>query len=87
MECRHRTRGARGMRTPRPEVRHAALVEATAASYFGGVPKARMLEVIRETVSPDAAATLAKLKKAALTQAAERELAKKGWLPAARSVA
>ncbi|MEO8017858.1 MAG: hypothetical protein ABI769_08600 [Pseudomonadota bacterium] len=41
-----------------------------------------MLEVVRETVSPEAAATLAKLKKAALIQAAEQKVAGMGWLPA-----
>ena len=55
---------------------------ATAANYFGSVPKARVLEVVRGTVSPEAAAALAKLKKAALTQAAEEKLAGSGWLSA-----
>ena len=70
------------------ELAHAAGLDmrewwsATAANYFGSVPKARVLEVVRETVSPEAAATLAKLKKAALTQAAEQKLAGTGWLPA-----
>ena len=54
---------------------------ATAASYFGSVPKARVLEIVRETVSPEAAALLAKLKKGALIQAAEEKIAGTGWLP------
>jgi len=61
---------------------------ATAASYFGSVPKARVLEVVRETVSREAAASLAKLKKTALVQAAEEKVAGTGWLPSLlRSVA
>lgn len=55
---------------------------ATAANYFGSVPKARVLEIVRETVSPDAAATLTKLKKESLIQAAEGKVAGTGWLPA-----
>jgi ParB family chromosome partitioning protein len=55
---------------------------ATAANYFGSVPKARVLEIVRETVSPEAAATLTKLKKESLIQAAETKVAGTGWLPA-----
>jgi ParB family chromosome partitioning protein len=55
---------------------------ATAANYFGSVPKARVLEIVRETVSPEAAATLTKLKKESLIQAAEGKVAGTGWLPA-----
>ena len=55
---------------------------ATAANYFGSVPKARVLAIVRETVSPEAAATLTKLKKESLIQAAEGKVAGTGWLPA-----
>lgn len=55
---------------------------ATAANYFGSVPKARVLEIVRETVSPEAAATLTKLKKESLIRAAEEKVAGTGWLPA-----
>lgn len=54
---------------------------ATAASYFGSIPRARVLEVVGEAVSPEAAAALGKLKKAALVQAAEQKVAGTGWLP------
>lgn len=54
---------------------------ATAASYFGSIPRARVLEVVGAAVSPEAAATLGKLKKAALVQAAEQKVAGTGWLP------
>jgi len=53
----------------------------TAANYFGAVPKARILGVVTEGVSAEAAAGLEKLKKAALAEAAERQLAGTGWLP------
>lgn len=55
---------------------------ATAANYFGSVPKARVLEVVRDAVSAQTAAALAKLKKAALIQSAEEKIAGTGWLPA-----
>jgi ParB family chromosome partitioning protein len=53
----------------------------TAANYLGAVPKARILGVVTEGVSAEAAAGLEKLKKAALAEAAERQLAGTGWLP------
>ena len=52
-----------------------------AENYLGSVPKARILEVVREAVSPEAAATLAQLKKAALIQEAQKRLSGTGWLP------
>ena len=55
---------------------------ANAQSYFGSVSKARILEVVREAVSPEVASALSDLKKAALVKAAEERLAGKGWLPA-----
>jgi ParB family chromosome partitioning protein len=55
--------------------------KATAENYFGSIPKSRILAVISEAVSASAAASLANLKKDALAQAAERQLADKSWLP------
>ena len=50
-------------------------------NYLGSVPKARVLAVVTEAVSAHAAVPLAKLKKAAITKAAEQQLAGTGWLP------
>jgi ParB family transcriptional regulator, chromosome partitioning protein len=55
---------------------------ATAENYFASVPKARILDVVREAVSPEVAAPLAKLPKTALAQAAEAKVAGTRWLPA-----
>ena len=54
---------------------------ATAASYFESVPKARILEVVREAVSPEVASALSDLKKGELVASAEQRLAGRGWLP------
>jgi ParB family chromosome partitioning protein len=59
---------------------------ATAESYFGSVSKARILEVVREAISPDVATALSDLKKSALAKAAEERLAGKGWLPSSLRV-
>jgi ParB family chromosome partitioning protein len=59
---------------------------ATAESYFGSVSKARILEVVREALSPDVASALTGLKKGELAKAAEERLAGKGWLPASLRV-
>jgi ParB family chromosome partitioning protein len=56
--------------------------KATAESYFGSVSKARILDVVREAVSPEVASAISDLKKGALAKAAEERLAGKGWLPA-----
>lgn len=75
-------------RGPADELARAAALDmrewwsATAASYFGSVSRARILEVVQQTVSAEAAASLSKLKKAALVQAAEQKVAGSGWLPA-----
>jgi ParB family transcriptional regulator, chromosome partitioning protein len=53
----------------------------TAENYLTSVPRARILEVLSEAVSPSAAAALMKLKKAPLAQAAEQQLTGTGWLP------
>jgi ParB family chromosome partitioning protein len=55
--------------------------QPTAESYFRHVPKAAILETVREAVTPEAAENLAKLKKDALAAEAERRLSGTGWLP------
>ena len=50
-------------------------------NYLGSVPKARILAVVTEAVSAQAAVPLAKLKKAAITTAAEQQIVGTGWLP------
>lgn len=54
---------------------------AGAQNYFGAIPKVRILAAVTEGVSAQAAAGLEKLKKGALAEAAERQLAGSGWLP------
>ena len=53
----------------------------TVESYLGSVSKARIIEVVKEAVSDQAAAPLEKMKKQALVKAAEQQLADRGWLP------
>jgi ParB family transcriptional regulator, chromosome partitioning protein len=53
----------------------------TAESYLGSVPKAAILDAVRDGVSPEAAQNLASLKKSALVAEAELRLAGSGWLP------
>lgn len=53
----------------------------TAENYFGSIPKGRILKVVSEVVSADAAAPLAQLKKSVLAKAAEERLAGTRWLP------
>jgi ParB family chromosome partitioning protein len=53
----------------------------TRASYLDRVPKARILEAVREGVSPEAADRLTGLKKPEMAQAAEAALAGSRWLP------
>jgi ParB family chromosome partitioning protein len=55
--------------------------QPTAQSYFRHVSKARILDAVREGVTPEAAENLAKLKKDALAAKAEQRLANTGWLP------
>jgi ParB family chromosome partitioning protein len=59
----------------------------TAENYFRSIPKSQILAVISEAVSPPAAAELAKLKKEALAQAAERKLTDNRWLPGLMHIA
>ena len=56
--------------------------QPTAENYFGSVSKSRILDVVREAVSPEVASALSDLKKGALVKAAEERMAGKGWLPA-----
>jgi ParB family chromosome partitioning protein len=53
----------------------------TAKAYFSRVSKERILDAVREAVSPEAAQNLATLKKAAMADAAEQRIADRGWLP------
>ena len=53
----------------------------TKARYLARVPKALVLEAVREGVSAQAAENLAGLKRDRLVEAAEQKLAGKGWLP------
>ncbi|QQC68007.1 ParB/RepB/Spo0J family partition protein (plasmid) [Paraburkholderia ginsengisoli] len=53
----------------------------TRASYLNHVSKARIVEVVAQAVSAEAAAPLEKLKKAAAAETAERLLADSRWLP------
>jgi ParB family chromosome partitioning protein len=58
-----------------------AVWRPTVASYLGRVPKARIVEAVREGVSDEAAERIAGLKKQAMAEAAEALLAGSGWLP------
>jgi len=58
------------------------VVQPTASSYFRHVPKARILDAVKEAVTPEAADNLAKLKKDALAAEAEQRFKGTGWLPA-----
>ena len=54
---------------------------ATAASYFGRVPKARVLEAVTEAVNAEEAGRIAGLRKGEMAEAAERLVDGAGWLP------
>jgi ParB family chromosome partitioning protein len=56
--------------------------QPTVASYLRQVPKAMILEAVREAVTPEAAENLVNLKKDALAAEAEQRLSGTGWLPA-----
>lgn len=56
--------------------------QPTASSFFGRVPKARILDAVSEGCSKQTADNLVKLKKDALAQRAEEKLTGTGWLPA-----
>ena len=53
----------------------------TVRSYFGRVPKPRVLEAVREAVGDEAATRLDGLKKQPMAEAAEQIVAGTGWLP------
>ena len=53
----------------------------TVDTYFGRVPKARILEAVREAKGESAAELIDHLKKADMAAEAERLLADSGWLP------
>lgn len=55
--------------------------QPTSAGYFRQVPKARILDAVREGHSLEAAENLSKLKKDALAAEAEQRLVGSGWLP------
>ncbi|KVL70311.1 ParB/RepB/Spo0J family partition protein [Burkholderia ubonensis] len=53
----------------------------TCASYLNHVPKQRIIDVVTQAVSAEAAAPLASMKKGDAAAAAELRLADSGWLP------
>jgi ParB family chromosome partitioning protein len=53
----------------------------TADGYLNFIPKERILDIVREAVSPEAAVPFKHLKKEPLTKAAADKLAGTGWLP------
>jgi ParB family chromosome partitioning protein len=59
----------------------AAWWTPTKETYFGFVTKSRIIDVVTQAVSAEAAQPLAAMKKSAAIQAAERILAGTGWLP------
>jgi ParB family chromosome partitioning protein len=60
----------------------AAYWQPTAEGYFGRVSKERIVQAVREAVSGQAAENISRMKKQAMTEAAEAALKGKGWLPA-----
>jgi ParB family chromosome partitioning protein len=54
---------------------------ATAQTYFGRVPKARILEAVREACCGETAARLLGMKKQPMAEAAEQLVTGTGWLP------
>ena len=59
----------------------SATWQPTVRSYFGRVPKARVLEAVREAVGEEAAARLDGMKKQPMAESAEQLVAGTGWLP------
>jgi ParB family transcriptional regulator, chromosome partitioning protein len=53
----------------------------TVDSYFGRVTKSRILDAVREGVSPEAAERIAGMKKQAMAETAAQLVAGRGWLP------
>ena len=55
--------------------------QPTVRSYFGRVPKPRVLEAVREAVGEEAATRLDGMKKQPMAETAEQLVAGTGWLP------
>jgi ParB family chromosome partitioning protein len=53
----------------------------TADNYLNFIPKERILDIVREAISPEAAVPLKHMKKEPLAKAAADKLAGTGWLP------
>lgn len=53
----------------------------TADGYLNFIPKERILDIVREAISPEAAVPLKHMKKEPLAKAAAEKLAGTGWLP------
>jgi ParB family transcriptional regulator, chromosome partitioning protein len=56
--------------------------QPTTVSYFGRIGKERIVQAVREGASEQAAENIARMKKQAMSEAAEAALTGKGWLPA-----
>jgi ParB family chromosome partitioning protein len=54
---------------------------ASAANYFGRIPKDRVVSIVTKALSPEAAGAVRVLKKAGAVELAEERMAKTGWLP------
>jgi ParB family chromosome partitioning protein len=54
---------------------------ATAANYFGRIPKERVINIVSKAVSAEAASALRVLKKNSAAELAEKRMASTGWLP------
>jgi len=54
---------------------------ATAANYFGRIPKERVISIVSKALSPESAAALQSLKKQGAAGLAEERMASTGWLP------
>jgi ParB family chromosome partitioning protein len=59
----------------------ASIWQPTVANYLGRISKDRILEAVREGVSPQAAKSLENMKKQPMAEAAEKVLSGTGWLP------
>ncbi|MBU1538376.1 MAG: ParB N-terminal domain-containing protein [Alphaproteobacteria bacterium] len=83
---RSRDRGDWGM-SPADDLASVLALDMTAywtptsESYFGRVPKSRILEAVTEAVSEDAARRISAAKKADMADAAEQLIVGTGWLP------
>jgi len=55
--------------------------KASAANYFSRIPKERLIQIVSEAVSPEAASALRVMKKGSAAEVAEERMADTGWLP------